>query len=802
MDGLWFSVIVVFVLVQVFARMEDDLEEEAPGLVRHVLCFLAVTRRGLTESELRKLVEAELSEWLVTHGFPAMTFASLMLQLHGFLTLNQGVRSFGHKALSEAVAKRYFKASASADRSEAFYRRRLAVFLRNKPLTSRQMLEYPYNLYCLYHLTTGDRADLLEQLHAFIFLPAVLRRLRVGSIYSLDLLLYIRLLRSTAPASSPFDPVSEFGRAIAAFGDTALAPTTDGDVGLPGVSPRSPRQPVHPPVGDLYESCANWCVDVAGLLTEVAPLYHNAIAARSLEGSPLSDIARLQWLLANVYCLQDQFQAAQPYAQQALVLLRAYPQVQFLCTHSPALVETLASFQQVLTVPTLQRQTTPLDLLSSHPQIELLTADSPVLSLARQQSLSTASMKMKTAPILSKAKSSVSIENTEKNMVLFTLFGKCLDTYAAVMDGLGQAADALTIYGYALTLQVRLCGEKDVKAAAVRNNMANVLMNMHEYRDAEVQYEQCLAVYEEKRGADDFELANVLSSYASCLHQLKSDHELTTRCWKRALAIKESKLGPQHISLVKTLGNFAMFYVDALDYPTAIELLERALRIREESLGKSHIQVVHSLNNLGQVCMRQRAFDAAAVHLQRAWTILEASQSRNADDWLPVLSALATLAADQNRINESVVYLTKKLEFLEVRLAALLSPLESTAVAAAAAGTHPAGWHSPAIRDVITETRATMSKLTLVEQERNAHSAALTVCQRWVAFEQRPVVTATSTPACLADAWMNTGPCHFALGDIPSAKAAFEQALLLRRVTVPVDVAAVAEAEQWLQDCQ
>ncbi len=771
-----------------------------------MLCFLAVTRRGLTESELRKLVESEMSEWLATHGFPAMTFASLMLQLHGFLTLNQGVRSFGHKALYAAVATRYFNASASADRSEACYRQRLAVFLQRKPITSRQMLEYPYNLYCLYHLTTNDRTALLEQLQSFILLPSVLRRLRVGSTYSWDLLLYIRLLRATAPASAPFDPVSEFCRAIAAHGNTAVDSTADDHVGSPSGTPRSPRQPAHqpahPPVGDLYESCANWCVDVAGLLTDAAPLFHHAISARSLEGSPLSDIARLQYLMANVYCLQDQFGAAQPYVQQALVLLRAYPQVQFLCTHSPALVDTLASFQQVLTAPTLQRQTTPMDLLANHPQIDLLTADSPVLSLARQQSLSTASMKMKTAPVLSKAKSNVSIENTEKNMVLFTLFGKCLDTYAAVMDGLGQPADALTIYGYALTLQVRLYGEQDIKAAAVRNNMANTLQNMREYRDAEVQYEQCLAVYEEKRGADDFELANVLSSYASCLHQLKSDHELTKRCWKRALAIKESKLGPQHISLVKTLGNFAMFYVDAQDYPTAIGLLERALRIREESLGKMHIQVVHSLSNLGHVCMRQSAYDAAAAHLQRARTILEASQSRNADDWLPVLSALATLAAHQHRTDESVSHLNKKVEFLEVRLAALLSPLERTAVAAAAAGTHPAGWHSPAISEAITETRATLSQLALIEQERNAHAAALAVCQRWVAFEQRAVVTATSTPACLADAYMNMGPCHFALGDISNAKAAFEQALLQRRVTVPVNAAAVAEAEQWLEDCQ
>jgi hypothetical protein len=67
--------------------------------------------------------------------------------------------------------------------------------------------------------------------------------------------------------------------------------------------------------------------------------------------------------------------------------------------------------------------------------------------------------------------------------------------------------------------------DDDLSVAAVRNNLASVLMTLHRFEDAAENLLKVKSVYEKKRGADDVELANVLSSYASCLYCMKQEYD-------------------------------------------------------------------------------------------------------------------------------------------------------------------------------------------------------------------------------------------------------------------------------------
>src|SRR5262249_29540651 len=66
---------------------------------------------------------------------------------------------------------------------------------------------------------------------------------------------------------------------------------------------------------------------------------------------------------------------------------------------------------------------------------------------------------------------------------------------------------------------------------------------------------------------------------------------------KRALAIKEKELGPDHPDVAIAMTDLATLYLDQGKYAEAEPMFERALAIREKALGTDHPDVASSLDN-------------------------------------------------------------------------------------------------------------------------------------------------------------------------------------------------------------
>ena len=79
-----------------------------------------------------------------------------------------------------------------------------------------------------------------------------------------------------------------------------------------------------------------------------------------------------------------------------------------------------------------------------------------------------------------------------------------------------------------------------------------------------------------------------------------------SRCYRRALAIREQALGPDHPDTATSLNNLAVLLRAQGRYAEAEPLYRRALAIREKALGPDHPDTAASLNNLA-VLLRTRA---------------------------------------------------------------------------------------------------------------------------------------------------------------------------------------------------
>src|SRR5262249_21770199 len=69
------------------------------------------------------------------------------------------------------------------------------------------------------------------------------------------------------------------------------------------------------------------------------------------------------------------------------------------------------------------------------------------------------------------------------------------------------------------------------------------------------------------------------------------------KLYRRAIAIKEKVLGPDHPSVAITLVNLGSMKLDAHQPAEAKALLERALRIQEAALGPEHPDEVMTLKS-------------------------------------------------------------------------------------------------------------------------------------------------------------------------------------------------------------
>jgi tetratricopeptide (TPR) repeat protein len=70
---------------------------------------------------------------------------------------------------------------------------------------------------------------------------------------------------------------------------------------------------------------------------------------------------------------------------------------------------------------------------------------------------------------------------------------------------------------------------------------------------------------------------------------------------KRALAIREKALGPDHPDVANSLNNLARLYQDQHRYADAEPLHKRALAITEKTLGPKHPDVATALKRLARL---------------------------------------------------------------------------------------------------------------------------------------------------------------------------------------------------------
>jgi CHAT domain-containing protein/Tfp pilus assembly protein PilF len=188
--------------------------------------------------------------------------------------------------------------------------------------------------------------------------------------------------------------------------------------------------------------------------------------------------------------------------------------------------------------------------------------------------------------------------------------------------------------------------------------LAFVLANKREFTDAEPLYRRALAIQERVLGPEHPMVATVAINLALLLATKKDKNYVEAEAlYRRALAIQEKVLGPEHPGTAAALTALGAFYFDKGDYLGAESFHQRALAIREKALGPEHPDTITSRNNLAEVLLRKRDYDASESLFRQVLAVRERVLGPENPDTATTLSDLGvTLAGEKENVEAEVLY--------------------------------------------------------------------------------------------------------------------------------------------------
>ena len=141
--------------------------------------------------------------------------------------------------------------------------------------------------------------------------------------------------------------------------------------------------------------------------------------------------------------------------------------------------------------------------------------------------------------------------------------------------------------------------------------------------------------------------------------------------YRRALAIREQHLGPEHPYTATIVHNLAILQRDTGNFVEAEHLYQRALAIREQHLGLEHPYTANAYSNMANLYLAQKRYREAEPLYRRALAIREQLYGPPQHDSDDQLHTLANFYVTQGRYREAESLYQRVLGIREQRFGSL-----------------------------------------------------------------------------------------------------------------------------------
>lgn len=258
---------------------------------------------------------------------------------------------------------------------------------------------------------------------------------------------------------------------------------------------------------------------------------------------------------------------------------------------------------------------------------------------------------------------------------------KQLSARAQELIDRGQYKEAETLHYRVVAIHEKTLGKEHPTTATSLSNLGNVLYLQGKLKEAEAVHRRVLAIREKGLGPEHPDTATSMNNLANVLQEQGKDEMLspsearaqarfnlqvyteTENLFRKALAIQERTLGPDHPATANTLNNLST-YLDRRSRPEEAEPLQRrALAILEKRLGPLHPDTAAMLTTLAVMLDRQGKLTEAEALYRKAVEI--ARQAGNPRILLLNSSRLGYALAKHGRYREALPFYKEAVDTLD-----------------------------------------------------------------------------------------------------------------------------------------
>lgn len=154
-----------------------------------------------------------------------------------------------------------------------------------------------------------------------------------------------------------------------------------------------------------------------------------------------------------------------------------------------------------------------------------------------------------------------------------------------------------------------------MNVVAVTNNLGLLYEDREDYRGAEPMYRRAVAIMEQALGPEHPRLRDPLGNLANVYAKL-GQYDEAERLYERVLKLVEKSLGPKHAATGMWLSNFAEALRYKSDFARAEALYRRSIEVTEGAMGPEHISLAGTLNGLS-ILQEARGEVRDALAIQR-----------------------------------------------------------------------------------------------------------------------------------------------------------------------------------------
>ncbi|KAL7565339.1 hypothetical protein ACA910_014618 [Epithemia clementina (nom. ined.)] len=221
--------------------------------------------------------------------------------------------------------------------------------------------------------------------------------------------------------------------------------------------------------------------------------------------------------------------------------------------------------------------------------------------------------------------------------------------------------------------------------AADLDKEGNTFFERGDYDQAFMSYERALKLkraslqVDKKHGAYDMltetesQKASILASVATSINNMtylrqragQATADETMAAYLKSLQIKREILGPNHLSVGKTLNNIGSVFYLKKEYIPALKAYENAYEIMSEQLGETHLDVGTVLSNIGDVHTAMLDKPKALDYYKRALDIRWAQLGRNDPKVIRLMEQTASLETGKQPLRKEADSDSEDEEFVE-----------------------------------------------------------------------------------------------------------------------------------------